>query len=95
MEDLYKVFSSSKFAWDKEAFTLTAKKEDVPGFLRWLDKSSMIMGLAIKSVNTGNIRKFKIHNVVKDENNQIVYWEFRVAEESTGPLADLRVVVLN
>lgn len=95
MEDLYKVFSSSKFAWDKEAFTLTAKKEDVPGFLRWLDKESMVMGLAIKSANTGSIRKFKIHDVVKDENNQIVYWEFKVAEDVSGPLEHLRVIVLN
>lgn len=95
MEDLYKVFSSSKFAWDKEALTLTANKEDVPGFLRWLDKTSMVMGLAIKSANTGSVRKFKINDVVKNENNEIVYWEFKVAEEAVGQLADLRVLVLN
>ena len=95
MEDLYKIFLSSKFAWDKESCTLTAKKEDVPGFLRWLDKSSMIVGLAIKSVNTGSIRKFKIHDVVRDDNDQIVYWEFKVAGDASGPLEHLRVVVLN
>lgn len=95
VDEFYKVFPSSKFVWDKNAYTLTAKKEDVPGFLRWLDKESMVMGLAIKSVNTGSIRKFKIHDVFRNEYGEIHHWEFRVAEEATGQLADLRVLVLN
>ncbi len=92
----YPIFPSCLFKWDSEQFLLSTTNQKVPGFLSWVSEEEMIVGFAIRSMKTGSVRKFKIIDIRKNADGDIIYWYFKPLYTDGNPdLERLKVVVFN
>jgi hypothetical protein len=90
------IYSSRNFTYLKDSKIFVGEISELREVLRQLWNDSMDLGFGIRSEKSGRVVLFTLKNIKRDEDNDILQWEFEVYNPNNSPiLQGLTATILN
>ena len=90
------IYPSSTFTWEPKTRSFVGEMSAVRGCLRHLFQDDIVCGFGIQSVKTGRTALFTLESIERDQEGDIVFWQFIIHGEEGNPnLEGITAIVFN